>query len=231
VLPVGFPHSSQGLGPDGAEFILAFDNGEQSEFNTLLVTDWIAHTPPDVLAANFGVPTETFSKISSMTFGYIKALFPARSRRIKMRSRTRAARRRTFHLLPGGRPCRQAGQGRHGSDRRQPQFKASTTIAAALVTVHSGGTPPAMVAAHFNLSLQDIAKFRTHSGFDADLTRSKSPCSDRVRSTRTVAGPRGPAFVAAGEPWTWARPIANKSRSCPKLRFRSFRLVREIMRW
>src|SRR6202453_3873674 len=61
--PVGYPHSLQGLGPDGAEFILAFDNGKQSEFNTLLVTDWVAHTPPDVLAANFGMPAETFSKI------------------------------------------------------------------------------------------------------------------------------------------------------------------------
>ena len=29
-----------------------------SEFNTLLVTDWIAHTPPEVLAKNFGVPAE-----------------------------------------------------------------------------------------------------------------------------------------------------------------------------
>jgi oxalate decarboxylase len=26
--PVGFPHSLQGLGPDGAEFLLAFDNGD-----------------------------------------------------------------------------------------------------------------------------------------------------------------------------------------------------------
>src|SRR5580692_5633921 len=61
--PAGLPHSLQGLGPDGCEFILAFDNGKQSEFNTLLVTDWVAHTPPDVLAANFGVPAETFAKI------------------------------------------------------------------------------------------------------------------------------------------------------------------------
>jgi oxalate decarboxylase len=61
--PAGYPHSLQGLGPDGCEFLLAFDNGKQTEFNTLLVTDWIAHTPPDVLAANFGVPAETFSKI------------------------------------------------------------------------------------------------------------------------------------------------------------------------
>ena len=61
--PAGLPHSLQGLDPDGTEFVLAFDNGESSEFNTLLVTDWIAHTPPDVLAKNFGVPVEAFKNI------------------------------------------------------------------------------------------------------------------------------------------------------------------------
>jgi oxalate decarboxylase len=61
--PAGLPHSLQGLDPDGTEFVLAFDNGESSEFNTLLVTDWIAHTPPDVLAKNFGVPIEAFKNI------------------------------------------------------------------------------------------------------------------------------------------------------------------------
>src|SRR5439155_14910455 len=60
--PAGFPHSLQGLGPDGAEFVLAFDDGHASEFNTLLVTDWIAHTPPDILAQNFAVAPEAFSK-------------------------------------------------------------------------------------------------------------------------------------------------------------------------
>ena len=54
--PAGFPHSLQGLDPDGCEFVIAFDNGDSSEFNTLLVTDWLAHTPPEVLAKNFGVP-------------------------------------------------------------------------------------------------------------------------------------------------------------------------------
>jgi oxalate decarboxylase len=53
----------QGLDPDGAEFVLAFDNGESSEFNTLLVSDWLAHTPPEVLAKNFGVPEEAFKNI------------------------------------------------------------------------------------------------------------------------------------------------------------------------
>jgi oxalate decarboxylase len=61
--PAGFPHSLQGLDPDGCEFVIAFDNGDSSEFNTLLVTDWLAHTPPDVLAKNFGQPVEAFRNI------------------------------------------------------------------------------------------------------------------------------------------------------------------------
>src|SRR6202048_176558 len=61
--PAGQPHSLQGLGPDGCEFVICFDDGDASEFNTLLVTDWFAHTPPAVLAKNFGVPAETFANI------------------------------------------------------------------------------------------------------------------------------------------------------------------------
>ena len=61
--PAGLPHSLQGMGPDGAEFVLAFDDGGQSESNTLLLTDWFAHTPPEVLAKNFGVAQEVFKDI------------------------------------------------------------------------------------------------------------------------------------------------------------------------
>jgi oxalate decarboxylase len=61
--PAGFPHSLQGLGPDGCEFVIAFDNGDSSEFNTLLVTDWMAHTPPEILAKNFGQPVDAFKNI------------------------------------------------------------------------------------------------------------------------------------------------------------------------
>ncbi len=61
--PAGLPHSLQGVGEDGCEFVICFDDGKASEFNTLLLTEWMAHTPPDVLALNFGVPAETFSKV------------------------------------------------------------------------------------------------------------------------------------------------------------------------
>jgi oxalate decarboxylase len=61
--PAGYPHSLQGLGPNGCEFVIVFDDGQANEFNTLLVTDWTAHTPPDILARNFGVPADAFKSI------------------------------------------------------------------------------------------------------------------------------------------------------------------------
>ena len=53
--PQGIPHSIQGLGPDGCEFLLVFDDGKFSEEDTTLLTDWLIHTPREVVAKNFGV--------------------------------------------------------------------------------------------------------------------------------------------------------------------------------
>jgi hypothetical protein len=39
--------------------VITFDDGAQSESNTLLLTDRFAHTPPEVLAKNFGVAQES----------------------------------------------------------------------------------------------------------------------------------------------------------------------------
>jgi len=54
--PTGIPHSIQGLGPDGCEFLLVFDDGKFSEGNTTLISDWARHTPREVLAKNWGIP-------------------------------------------------------------------------------------------------------------------------------------------------------------------------------
>ena len=47
--------------PTAANSSSCFDDGKQSEYNTLLLTDWMAHTPPEILALNFGVPADTFT--------------------------------------------------------------------------------------------------------------------------------------------------------------------------
>src|SRR3954467_6170726 len=53
--PSGIPHSIQGLGPDGCEFMLVFDDGDFSESETVLLSDAMAHVPPAVLSKNFTV--------------------------------------------------------------------------------------------------------------------------------------------------------------------------------
>jgi oxalate decarboxylase len=71
--PAGFPHSIQGLEPDGCEFLLVFDQGMFSEDGTFLLSEWVAHTPPDVLSKNFGLPESALKNLPT-SFLYI---FPA----------------------------------------------------------------------------------------------------------------------------------------------------------
>jgi len=61
--PPGIPHSIQGL--DHCEFLLVFDDGNFSDLSTLSISDWFAHTPKEVLSANFGVPEIAFDSIPS----------------------------------------------------------------------------------------------------------------------------------------------------------------------
>ena len=138
--PVGYPHSLQGLGPDGCEFILAFDNGRQSEFNTLLVTDWVAHTPPDVLAANFGVPAETFSNIYAHNLWIFQSSVPgplAVDQGAVTSPNGSPPNPFTYSLSRG--PIAKHTKGGVAQIADSHNFKASTTIAAELVTVHPSG--------------------------------------------------------------------------------------------
>jgi oxalate decarboxylase len=64
--PTGSPHSIQGLGPDGCEFLLVFDDGKFSEANTTLISDWARHTPREVLAKNWGVSESALDGVYSV---------------------------------------------------------------------------------------------------------------------------------------------------------------------
>src|SRR5580693_2619405 len=76
LFPPGVPHSIQGLGPDGCRFLLVFDNGSFDEFHTFLLTDWLSHTPKDVLAKNFNVPQATFDKVPRKELFIFQAALP-----------------------------------------------------------------------------------------------------------------------------------------------------------
>ena len=138
--PAGYPHSLQGLGPDGCEFILCFDDGKETEYNTLLVTDWIAHTPPDVLALNFGVPAEVFSKIFLHNLWIFQGAIPgplaADQDAVKGPAGT-PPNPFTYSLASSPPTKRTSGGAVKIAD--SSNFKAAATIAAALVTVRPGG--------------------------------------------------------------------------------------------
>src|ERR1700737_2315463 len=59
--PKGHGHALQGAGPGEAHFFLGFDNGHFSEFGTFSITDWVGHTPPNVLSQNLGLPESVFT--------------------------------------------------------------------------------------------------------------------------------------------------------------------------
>jgi oxalate decarboxylase len=58
--PAGLPHSIQALA-GGCEFLLVFDDGGFSEHETFLLTDWLAHTPRDVLARDLGIAEDALA--------------------------------------------------------------------------------------------------------------------------------------------------------------------------
>src|SRR6201993_2238873 len=74
LFPAGFPHSIQGLRPNGCEFLLVFDEGDFSEDGTFLLSETIAHTPRNMLAKNFGLDKEAIAKVVRKEELYI---FPA----------------------------------------------------------------------------------------------------------------------------------------------------------
>jgi oxalate decarboxylase len=138
--PAGLPHSLQGLGPDGAEFVLAFDNGLSSEYNTLLVSDWVAHTPPEVLAKNFGVPADAFKNIPLQQRWIFQGEVPGPLTADQAAVKAAAGDPPfpfTFALSDMKPNKMTAGGQVQIAD--STNFNVSTTIAAALVTVKPGG--------------------------------------------------------------------------------------------
>src|SRR5579875_690163 len=116
--PSGIPHSIQGLHPDGGEFLLVFDDGEFSEDNTFLISDWFKHVPPEVLAKNFDVPVSAFAGLPDPDQRYIFPLPVPGPLRSDRRGRARAANIQASH--DGAGPHQD--EKRYCADRRFDQF-------------------------------------------------------------------------------------------------------------
>jgi oxalate decarboxylase len=134
--PSGIPHSIQGLEPDGAEFLLVFDDGDFDEDNTFLLSDWIKHIPPEVLAKNFGVQASAFANVPNPSQLYIfPAPEPGPLASDKIAGATEVP-RRFSHRMMAQTPIKTKSGTVRITDSKV--FPASTTIAAALVEVEPG---------------------------------------------------------------------------------------------
>ena len=61
--PAGYPHSLQGIGPQGTEFLLVFNDGAFSEEDTFLISEALVHTPPEIIQKNMGWSRDSFDKL------------------------------------------------------------------------------------------------------------------------------------------------------------------------
>jgi len=74
--PAGYPHSIQGLEGDGCEFLLVFDQGNFSEDDTFLLSEFLAHTPPDVVEKNMGWTRKEWDQLPATELYIFEAPLP-----------------------------------------------------------------------------------------------------------------------------------------------------------
>jgi oxalate decarboxylase len=137
--PSGVPHSIQGLGPDGCEFLLVFDDGEFSESETVLLSDAMMHLPPSVLSKNFTVAEQAFANLPKQELFIFQADLPARledDQKTAAGALGKSSRDFAFRT-DAMKPTKQTkgGEVRIVDSRN---FKVTTTTMA-MVTVHPGG--------------------------------------------------------------------------------------------
>jgi len=132
--PPGIPHSIQGL--DTCEFLLVFDDGNFSDLSTLSISDWFAHTPKDVLSANFGVPECAFNSLPSKQVYIYQGEVPGSLKSQAIQSPYEEVPLSFKHQLLKQAPLKTPG----GSVRivDSTNFPISKTISAALVEIKPG---------------------------------------------------------------------------------------------
>lgn len=130
----GIPHSIQAL-DQGCEFLLVFSEPDFSENNTFLLTDWLAHTPKDVVAANFKLDEDALANLPTHEKYIFDGEVPGPIDQVK-RAGTPMTTPLTLHMKDV--PAKQFEAGKVWIVD-QSVFPAAKTISAAIVEVQPGG--------------------------------------------------------------------------------------------
>lgn len=138
--PPGIPHSIQGLPPDGTEFLLVFDDGNFSEYETVLLSDWMAHTPRDIVSKNFVVPQAAVEVMPKKELFIFQAEAPGPLAEDQRRAAgTLGASPIDFAFRTLEQPPAKRTKGGEVRIIDSSSFKIAQNIAAAVVTVRPGG--------------------------------------------------------------------------------------------
>jgi len=135
--PRGHGHSIQGIGPGTCTFILVFDNGYFSEFGTFSISDWLGHTPDEVLSRNFGLPASAFADFPKSEVYIAKGPVPAPLPQEPVPgSLNQSPLTHRYHLLAQAPEEFAGGTMRVVSER---EFPISSTMTGALLVIKPGG--------------------------------------------------------------------------------------------
>ncbi|PSA90793.1 oxalate decarboxylase [Bacillus atrophaeus] len=134
--PSGLPHSIQAL-DEGCEFLLVFDNGGFSENSTFQLTDWLAHTPQDVVAANFGLTEKNIANLPSKEKYIFETALPGSLENDQVEGPNGEVPHPFSYRLLEQEPITTDGGKVWIAD--SSNFTVSKTIASALVEVEPGG--------------------------------------------------------------------------------------------
>jgi len=138
--PTGIPHSIQGLAPDGAEFMLVFDDGNFSEFETVLLSDVMAHTPREVMSKDFGIDRTRLEGIPKEELFIFQAPVPGPlAFDQEQAAGTLGASPQDFSFRPHERNPAKKTSGGEVRIVDSRTFTVSSTVAVAIVTLQPGG--------------------------------------------------------------------------------------------
>ena len=138
--PAGFPHSIQGLEEPGCEFLLVFDQGDFSEDDTFLLSEMLAHIPPEVIQKNMGWTRAECNQLPSESLYIFPAELPGPLENDKrfLGSRLETETQYTFHGATTMKPLVDtAGESARIID--STNFPVSKNVAAGIVTLKPGG--------------------------------------------------------------------------------------------
>jgi oxalate decarboxylase len=138
--PSGYPHSIQGLQPDGCEFLLAFDDGHFSEYATVLLSDFLFRSQRSVVAKNFDVSEQALTKLPEHELYIFQSQVPQTTleedRRVAAGTVGLSPEQFTFHMSEMTPTHKnQFGQVNIVDSRN---FKVNNAVAMAQVTVRPG---------------------------------------------------------------------------------------------